>query len=282
MNKGQAYGCGQCLPCRINKRREWTHRIIIESHLHEHASFVTLTYSDDHLPECNSLQPRDTRNFLKRLRKASLHPIRYFIVGEYGELTHRPHYHGALYGVRPCENGVTHPKRCCETCSNLERLWGHGRIYVGRLEPDSAAYIAGYTVKKMTRKDDPRLDGRHPEFARMSLKPGIGADYMDEVASTVLQYNIIETHGDVPGVLQHGKKKYPLGRYLKKRLRIRCGLDGKATVMSNAQMETKMQPLRVAAKENSRSLRQEILAQNLGARINIETREKLRSRKDTL
>ena len=93
-------GCGQCLPCRINKRREWTFRLELEASLHEHNSFVTLTYADQFLPEDGSVNPRHTQLWLKRLRKV-LDPrkVRFFLCGEYGDQTFRPHYHACLFGV---------------------------------------------------------------------------------------------------------------------------------------------------------------------------------------
>ena len=43
-------GCGQCIPCRINKRREWVGRLTLEAGLYTDNAFLTLTYDDAHLP----------------------------------------------------------------------------------------------------------------------------------------------------------------------------------------------------------------------------------------
>ena len=51
MKDGVSFGCGQCKGCRVNKRRQWTHRILLESMCHESSAFVTLTYDNDHLPK---------------------------------------------------------------------------------------------------------------------------------------------------------------------------------------------------------------------------------------
>lgn len=182
--------------------------------MHEKNSFVTLTYSDEFLPEDGSVSVRHFQLFVKRLRKA-LFPIkiRYFGVGEYGEKTFRPHYHLIVFGADDYEK--------------ISEAWPYGHVVVGFVSLDSLAYVAGYVTKKLTKKGDPRLGGRHPEFSRMSLRPGIGADYMENVANVLTSKygSMILKSGDVPMVLQHGKKKLPLGRYLRQRLRLEVGIE---------------------------------------------------------
>lgn len=236
--------CGQCLPCRIRKRREWTHRIMLEATQHKDNLFLTLTYRDEELPEGGNLVPRDLQLFIKRLRKKYRQKIRFYAVGEYGEKTERPHYHLAVFGYEPCINGISRYDRsglaCCSTCHAIESAWNKGNILVGSLTTDSAQYIAQYTTKKMTNKDDPRLKGRHPEFARMSNRPGIGLTAMDDVAHSLLsQPGPVE---QVPPVLMHGKRIWPLGRYLKENLRKRIGAEKDETFKE--QQEKEMQILR--------------------------------------
>lgn len=235
-----AYGCGQCLPCRINKRREWTHRILLEALQYKENCFVTLTYGGTDGTEPTTLIPEHPRNFLKRIRK-SIEPrkLRFYLVGEYGDKTDRPHYHIALFNHPTCSQGNTqynrHGIKCCSTCQSISEIWGHGHILLGRLEPHSAAYIAGYVTKKMTRTDDIRLGNRHPEFARMSLRPGIGYDAMHEYASALLQY--ANDEDDVPAALRHGRKLLPLGRYLTRTARKLTGrpIDAPQTTIQKAQ-----------------------------------------------
>lgn len=216
---------------------------MLEAGQHRDNAFVTLTYDEDHVPKGGSLAPEEIRNWLKRLRK-SVAPakFRYYVVGEYGDKNGRPHYHAALFGYPRCLYGMSRYNRerqtCCYPCDLVRSTWGLGNIYLGTLETKSAQYVAGYVIKKMTRFDDPRLPpGHHPEFCRMSLKPGIGTSAMDDVADTVLQFNLHTMQGDVPSSLQHGKKLLPLGRYLRKQLRLRVGMDAKAPEIFNKAYE---------------------------------------------
>lgn len=205
-------GCGQCIHCRANRRREWVHRILLEMREHEFNTFLTLTYDNDYLPKDGSLNPKHLTDFFKRLRKSSGYPLRYFAVGEYGEETQRPHYHIALFGHPNCNYGRTRPRAvCCSICTKVRRIWGKGNVLLGELNDHSAAYTAGYILKKMTNEDDKRLEGRYPEFARMSRKPGIGATCVDEIASQLLTYNA----KSVPFFLKHGHKIMPLDQYMR-------------------------------------------------------------------
>lgn len=216
MEGNRPFGCGQCLPCRINRRRLWTWRIFYESQLQEDNCFITLTYENEFVPSGASLEPSDLRNFFKRLRK-SVEPrrLRYFAVGEYGDESNRPHYHAIVFGLAPFE------------VAEVERAWAKGFVRVDECNERTAQYVANYTTKKMTKKDDPRLNGRHPEFARMSLRPGIGAGAMailaDQLHSDVGLDELLRT-GDVPKFLKIGRKSIPLGRYLREQLRQQMGM----------------------------------------------------------
>lgn len=190
---------------------------MLEARLHAHNSFLTLTYDDDHCPRNGSLVPRDLKLFTMRLRTAR-GPFRYFSVGEYGDITQRPHYHAILFGVSPDE------------LSTVKAVWPAGkRVTLDPLTVERAGYCAGYVTKKMTKKDDERLNGRHPEFARMSLKPGIGADAIPQIAHTFLTNSVaadyLKKEGDVPVFLKTAGRSFPIGRYLRSRLQNELGFS---------------------------------------------------------
>lgn len=262
MKEGAAFGCGQCLPCRVNRRRIWAHRIMLECLKWKENSFVTLTYAPENVrvlgdaaSGITTLSPRDVQNFLKRLRW-NLRPalIRYFLVGEYGDLSWRPHYHLALFGYAGCFYGdsrlsVSQPCRCV-SCVMVGESWRLGMVHQGVVEAASANYIAGYCVKRMTAADDVRLCGRYPEFARMSLRPGIGAGAMLDVAETYKTYGL-DFAKDVVGALRHGKRLLPLGRYLRRRLRVNLGMSADAPEVTLEEIKAVLQPLREIAESVS-------------------------------
>lgn len=235
-----AFPCGQCPPCRINRAKTWSHRIYLESLKHAESSFVTLTYSPEFLPVLPSrmdglatLRPLDLTLFLKRLRKALGHTrIRYFAVGEYGDNTYRPHYHLAVFGIGPSYAGV------------VDRSWNMGHTMVGELNEATSKYIGGYVTKKIAVKDDEfKARGLHPEFARMSNRPGIGALAIPDIAASLLAVEngrCVALMDDVPTSLLMGRKSFPLGRYLRRKLRAELGLPPGAPAEVLAQWEAEM------------------------------------------
>lgn len=227
---GVPFPCGQCLACRINRRRVWTLRLLLESFLHEKLSFLTLTYSDEELPydfEGNqTLCKRDIQLWLKRLRKV-FYPrsIRYYICGEYGSKTFRPHYHALLFGVDPAEldpewltySGKSGPSVRGHKQSLLYNSWEHGIVHVGNCERQSIQYVAGYVTKKITKSR--KTETRQQEFSLMSLKPAIGLRAVDSIVSTLRG-----REDEFKRQLRIDGKTWPVGRYLLDKLRDRLAI----------------------------------------------------------
>ncbi|AZL83025.1 replication initiator protein [Apis mellifera associated microvirus 54] len=269
-----AFPCGQCLTCRINRRRLWTHRIILEALKHEFSCFVTLTYNDENYPKDGSLVPKHLQNYLKRLREAiKPHKIRFYAVGEYGDISGRAHYHLALFGMPESSRDL------------IQQHWPYGFTYTGGLSIESAQYIAGYVTKKMTKKDDPRLQGRHPEFARMSLRPyGIGAGALDEIEDflyTDIGNKLLGQTKDVPLFLTHGGKNLPLGRYLRSKLRERLqipnqGAASPAALKLQEELSAMLETSQTRSRWGKLAAYQKATKQKI---LNAETRHKIFSSK---
>lgn len=211
------FGCGQCLPCRINRQRTWVARLQLELLKSPFSCFVTLTYNDDHLPKNGHLNKRHAQLWLKRLReKITPRTLRYFLVGEYGERTWRPHYHAIIYGVDSAESSL------------ISSTWTLGFVLVGTAEPASMSYVSGYVTKKMTKATDSRLEGRPPEFCLMSRRPGIGLCAVDNLAAAYRSSRgqaALKRDGWISTSVQIGTKKYPMGRYLSGKLVGQLGLS---------------------------------------------------------
>lgn len=186
--------CGNCLGCRSDQARGWAVRLVHEGLTCSPAWFVTLTYAPEKIPEYGSLAPRDVTLFLKRLR--GMHEgsrISYYVAGEYGDETSRPHYHAVLYGapfldrsIHTYRHGVPVYRSEC-----LEQAWGVGLCEFTGLTYAAARYCASYVRKKVRQRDDPshydRVDpdtgeivGLSREFGRMSRRPAIGRQFIEK------------------------------------------------------------------------------------------------------
>lgn len=255
---------------------------MLEAACHKENAFVTLTYDDAHCPSGDSLNPADLRNFIKRLRKTTADKLRYYAIGEYGDTTGRPHYHLALFNYKSCEYGISRERKnrisCCAQCDSIFNTWGMGKIQLGTLEQSSASYIGGYVSKKYSVAQE--TNGRHPQFTRMSLKPALGVNLMHEVASTLMQHNLEKELIDVPIALQHGTHQWPLGRFLRRKLRIFIGRSPNAPDAVLTLQKEELQSLREIAWNNQASLETTVLESTLGRRIQIKSRQR-RTKRET-
>lgn len=253
---------------------------MLEAGLNADNAFLTLTYEKDPV----SLEPLDHRRFMDALRKR-LAPlkIRFYMVGEYGEKNDRPHFHYIIFGYPSCRSNSSNRLDCrCVACRPIAEVWGKGLIKNLPVEIGSCRYVARYVVKKMTRFDDPRLKSNmHPEFSRMSLKPGIGYGALKRVAHVISRYDLLTPEGDVPVTLRHGTTQWPLGRYLRKKLRKELGLNEQApSVLSamgafrafNSAENQEMRALQKTAIANQTSLKEELLKASEGRRAQIKRR----------
>ncbi len=169
--------CGQCIGCRLDKRKEWAIRCVHEAQLHEDNCFITLTYNDENLPRDGSLVKEHFPIFIRKLRRNNPHKIRYYMCGEYGEDLKRPHYHAILFGHDFADKQLASfgTGNTLWISDELEKTWARGFCTIGEMTYDSAGYCAHYTMKKINGDQAAEhYNGLTPEYATMSRKPGIG------------------------------------------------------------------------------------------------------------
>ncbi len=174
-----------------------------EQRLHENSEFVTLTYDDVRLPKNAELRPDHFSKFIKDLRKSRPeYRIRYFGCGEYGPKTSRPHYHALLFnvGFRDHYSGSDALRPHIRRSQNLEDIWGRGYTEMGDVTMGSASYVAGYIRKKVKAARYARANPRtgellNKEFARMSLRPAIGLNWIKENWRDVYPRDYVVTDG---------------------------------------------------------------------------------------
>lgn len=130
--------------------------------------------------------------------------------GEYGEGgTRRPHYHACIFNADFPDKVYFKKSETGEklyTSETLTRLWPHGHSTTGQVTFNSAAYVARYIMKKVTGEhaeffyeeidqDTGELVQLVPEFNHMSLKPGIGAGWLERYEADVYPQGKVVVRG---------------------------------------------------------------------------------------
>lgn len=216
---GLVVPCGSCISCRIARRREWTVRMLHEMSYHENNVFITLTYSDMYLPvnqgyegkygpSLPTLRKRDLQLFFKRLRKelSDGRKIRYYAVGEYGDISMRPHYHGIIFGLGLNQNDKERIIKAWPYCDwNVDIIRNKS---FGIVEPDSIGYVAGYIDKKFTgpmAEEIYNIPFREPVFRLMSQ--GIGLQYALDNKRHIEENKCITVNGSPLSIPRYYLKK---------------------------------------------------------------------------
>lgn len=174
-------------------------RIMHEASLYQDNVFLTLTYRDEDLPADDSLCLEHHQLFLKRLRKAHEgRRIRFYHCGEYGDTTHRPHYHTICFNLDFADRKflkTTEAGSRLYTSAELDRLWSHGDCYIGDVTFESAAYCGRYVMKKLTGARKSEYGSRVPEYSTMSRRPGVGAPWLAKWKRDVFPHDFCVMNG---------------------------------------------------------------------------------------
>lgn len=207
--------CGQCIGCRMQRSRDWAIRCVHEASLYTDNCFITLTYSNEHLPKDGSLNVRVFQLFMKRLRRKFGNGIRFYMCGEYGDRYGRPHYHACLFGFDFPDKQFWKMTKGLPLyrSPSLEKLWKFGFSSIGSVTFESAAYVARYIHKKITG-DKAKihyanidydtgeiLSYRKPEFNQMSRgckslgTGGIAKGWFDQFKSDVYPNDVVVYKG---------------------------------------------------------------------------------------
>lgn len=218
--EGRLVPCGQCMNCRINKGRNWSSRILMEQYTTPFRSwFLTLTYSPENVPVTTdyvqTLQRRKFQTWIKNTYR-DIGPFRYYAVGEYGDVSLRPHYHLAIFPQRDMPITLVTDK------------WKNGFTSAYELTAERARYLANYTTKKLTKETDERLaPGQEPEFRSSSKNPALGAAFIAPLVSRYSRGNgkeLVETRGDVERTIRFDGKIYPIAPYILNKVREQLGI----------------------------------------------------------
>lgn len=195
--------CGECLSCQYDYGDQWTLRLHYEIRdcldSGGVAVFITLTYRNEDLPympvptaisyydktrfRVKSYERRPCfsydhiKTFLRELRRdLPTDGLRFFITGEYGDSTSRPHYHGVLFFTSSQSLYIQslHPSWSMTNCykSFIQEHWTYGDcrwsklpsaggpgIFIG--SSHAGSYVSKYVCKCVSMRVELRNELRH-------------------------------------------------------------------------------------------------------------------------
>lgn len=183
--------CGRCLSCCIARQSALT--FLAQKELEANykrgqgASFITLTYDDNHVPFAEgtpymTLQKFDLQKFFKRLRRRLEYhnfnvPIKYIYAGEYGDTLGRPHYHICCIGLTDYEF-----KTFARDC------WRNGFMQIGALQSGGLRYVVKYMTKNRREREVEQFYedvGLEKPFIQHSIR--LGYDWIFNHADEIVQ-----------------------------------------------------------------------------------------------
>ena len=175
--------------------------------MHEENSYLTLSYDEINIPEHDSLLKSDFQKFIRSLRQATKQKIRYFMCGEYGDKTSRPHYHAILFGYDFPDKELWQirdkTKRVYRS-KELEHHWTYGNSEIGSVNFATCGYVARYIIKKQNgARAKAHYGKRLPEYTQMSLRPGIGKSWYLKYKADIFPDDTVI----------HNGRKYPAPKY---------------------------------------------------------------------
>lgn len=164
IGNGLLVPCGKCYYCRMQKRTAWVFRMVQELKINPNCAFVTFTYNDDNIKylrkrfdrykfkkwykllgknfESATLDKQDSTDLIKACQhkikqmfgKRAL--VRYYITGEYGDTTDRPHFHGVFWFPGKVDYDEF-----------FKSVWQYGNIDIQEVTPANINYISKHQMK---------------------------------------------------------------------------------------------------------------------------------------
>lgn len=162
------------------------------------ASFTTLTFDDDHLPDDLSVKKEHLQLFFKRLRKEKV-KFSYYAVGEYGGIFERPHYHIIFFG--PTFESRNDPK--------LNKTWPNGFNDSRVVNYSTCTYVAKYCIEKITGQMQKSYYGdREPPFQLQSK--GLGLRWAQDHLKDLIDGKNLTIGGRSVGLPAYYKRKFDI------------------------------------------------------------------------
>lgn len=180
-----ALPCGKCWNCLKRRRSEWVFRLCQEFKHCYTGFFVTLTYDDEHLPLTPDgvpfLEKEVIKKFWHNFRNHLGYKIKYFGVGEYGDMFGRPHYHFILFNYAGDNISLY---------DEMAKHWKNGNIDIRYLSERLCNYCSKYMIKDVDEDFQDSYLIAPPFFL---YSKGLGKQFLDDPCTIAYLVNRTRT-----------------------------------------------------------------------------------------
>lgn len=200
--------CGACSSCHFKAVMAKTGAMLNESVHAGDVCFLTLTYRNDEGSNTRAdlahkvLTPPHIRTLRERMRRDSYYGrFRSLIVGEYGDLKQRAHFHAILWS----ENGESLPEFPYDE-RFLFKHWPHGHCFA-LANPGQAQfqYVAGYALKSLLGSTSGSWTAPSQLYMSASRRPVLGHRIFAELGARAAEYGVPPSFNYLP---PGGDRKY--------------------------------------------------------------------------
>ena len=143
--------CGKCGECLKERGSEWRFRLMYQCKLSKIALWCTFTYADAYTLCKEHVQTllrsfddvfKPVRRIDGKRKRVKSVIMKYYLIGEYGTHTYRPHYHAILffdYGEDYCQDDIK--LNCVSLIPLVASKWSYGMVNVTQCNSRVVNYI---------------------------------------------------------------------------------------------------------------------------------------------
>lgn len=217
LDSGHLIACNRCWQCAGRVVDDWVGRCLAEARTSSAVHSVTLTYGHDLRYDGGADHVRaavltysDFQHFVRKLRDVRTkeaprgYRCRYFVVGEYGTLKGRTHWHAILFWRDVVPPGIVLRKEMVR----FDPYWEHGFVWWDNVHLKSVRYVAKYLMKRLSGSSGDAGDDAGQFHMQMSKRPPLGAAYFREMAHDHVRQGLApQTFGYVMDEARYQKGK---------------------------------------------------------------------------
>lgn len=178
----QTTNCRHCWQCRADRVNDYVGRALAEASTSDWTVCLTLTYAPrDDLAD-KILTPTHVQDFIRALRDLRHYSLRYMVIGEYGSMKGRAHFHCLLFGTGPRPVSLDGHLWPSKTNFDLYQ-WPHGHVFADwDMDEKAIRYVCKYLLKNSDRSK---------YWFSISKKPPLGEAFFVRKSDFAIKHQVL-------------------------------------------------------------------------------------------